>query len=234
MFKKYAKFYDCLYSDKPYRKEIQFIYSWANCPKSILDIGAGTASYWDYFPEKAMVVGIEKSGEMIKKSKHSKFILEMDILDLRGKVRIPCIASEMPLEGGGGLPILLGYPFDAVTALFDVINYIPDHSWWEYLPLKQGGYFIFDIWDYEKVMDEGFNVTTKKFGKLTRTIYPFVFGNEVRLRIEVEEGTNNYIENHVMYLFNDRDIKGFCRNRFEVVDKRATDTWQTWYKLKRL
>jgi hypothetical protein len=129
-FVEYSKVYDLLNQDKKYQEECEFVYRWASMPNSIIDIGCGTANYWKYFPVRPL--GIEKSKEMILQSEYFKDILCEDITEFTPPRNIE---------------------FDCAIALFDVLNYIHDHSWWENLPIKKGGYFIFDIWDMEKVKE---------------------------------------------------------------------------------
>ena len=76
----YSKFYDLFNHDKPYKKEIEMIYKWAEYPKTIFDIGWGTANYWKYYPKKVQLLGIEKSKKMINKSKYRKHIIHDDII----------------------------------------------------------------------------------------------------------------------------------------------------------
>ncbi len=204
MFNQYAKYYDLINSNKNYKKEVDFIWLWAGKPETILDLGCGTASYWKYFPKDIRLVGIEKSEDMIKFSKYKNRILVSDIMD--------------------GLNI--NKNFDCIVSLFDVINYLPNQNWWRKLPLKKGGYFIFDIWNLNKVNKEGFK-TTKKGNRIIKAIRN---KNKVVLDITLPDCK----ETHIMYLYSDKDINKFCGKYFKIVDKKETDTWQTWYKLERV
>jgi SAM-dependent methyltransferase len=212
MFKDYAKYYNKFYKDKPYKKEIDFVYKWAGKPKSILDIGCGTAQYWEYYPKNVELIGIDKSEEMIKQSKFKKNIYNLDIEKSDFGCRI----------------------FDCVTSLFDALNYIPKHDWWHTLPIKKGGYFIFDIWDKRKVDKNGFKITTKRVGDNIRTILPIRDKDVVDLMIMVNADKDFVLEHHKMYLYSEQDLKNFCGKEFKIVDKKETKTWQTWYKLQRL
>lgn len=203
MFKDYAKYYDKINADKKYEQECKFIFKWANKPKSILDLGCGTASYWKYYPEGIFILGIEKSKEMRELSEHKNLILLGDITKVKMEMK-----------------------FDCVTALFDVINYIPRHNWWGNIPVKKGGYFIFDIWNKDKVNKDGFKVTKKH----NKTTVPSRKGNKVILNLFSPE----YSELHTMYLYSEEDIVKFCGKNFKIVDKKETSTWQTWYKLERI
>jgi len=209
--KTYAKYYDLLNQNKPYRKECNFIYKWADRPRTMLDIGCGTADYWKHWPEGTIVIGVEKSQEMVKQSKYSLHIKEGDMNNM-----------------------VFPYSVDCVTALFDVINYIPEHDWWHRLPLKKGGYFIFDIWDKDKVDKEGFRQTIKRIGNVARVITPLGYnGKRVSLNIIISDGLIEEAEIHEMYLYDENDIKRFCGKDFNITGKKETDTWQMWYRLQK-
>lgn len=209
MFSKYAQYYDLFNSDKPYKKEIDFVYDWAERPSSIFDIGCGTANYWQYYPKETTLLGIDKSSSMISKDER---IIHGDIAKL-GKIRAR---------------------FYLATALFDVLNYIPRHDWWKNIPLREDGYFIFDTWDKEKVLKDGFKETSKTINGVSREITPLYWDNKnVFLRIDVSDGHNHFCEEHRMFLHSHEDILKFCGDEFEVMEVKPTKTWQTWYKLRR-
>jgi len=213
-FKQYSSVYDEVNKHKNYKKETKFVYEWAGKPESILDIGAGTASYWKYFPKGTQLVGIEKSPQMIKHSKHKSLIINEDILT--------CKFPKNPAK------------FDCLTALFDVVNYLPHQRWWENIPLKKGGCFIFDIWDLKKVNKEGFRTTVRKTGNLVRKIIPRREKNKVHLKVIVNTPTGIIKEKHLMYLYSQKDIQKFCGNNFKITGIKHTDNWQVWYRLEKL
>lgn len=210
MFEKYAKFYDLLNSDKSYRKEVEFVYKWAEKPKSLLDIGCGTASYWRYFPRSVKVIGLEKSSDMIP---DGKGVIYADVTQFK------------PPEGMN---------FETATALFDVINYIPRHDWWHNIPVRPGGYFIFDIWDARKVKQDGFTERVRRVGDVVRVTTPVKYdGKTVDLDVEVRVGKDQFTERHRMYVYTDAEISEFCGKEWIIEDTRETRTWQKWYKLRR-
>mgnify|MGYP001559770430 FL=1 len=207
----YSKYYDLLNQAKPYKKEIEFIYKWACKPETIFDIGAGTASYWKYYPKNTILFGIDKSEDMVKQSCGRVSWLDITL---------------------GTLP---WPPFDCATALFDVMNYIPLHDWWRNIPLKSGGYFIFDLWHKEKVDAEGFKTTIKRIEDVTRIVKPLGYdGKKVRLEVWIGCGKKEHTEIHEMYVYSFDDIKRFCGKDFEIVDTRSGKDWQMWMKLRRL
>ncbi len=207
----YAAYYGIFNSDKPYGDEIEFVYKWAENPDSIFDIGCGLGDYWKHYPEEVKILGVERSLAMISQSSRYKNIICAEIENYKPD-RI----------------------FDCATALFDVINYIPKHDWWKNIPIKKGGYFIFDIWDKEKVDKDGFKRTQKTVGPATRTIQPiFYAGKTVSLEITVEAEGKVYNENHAMLVWSHEDIEKFCGEEFEIVETKETESWQKWYKLRR-
>ena len=208
MFGDYSKYYDLFNSDKPYKKEIKFVYEWAKKPNWIFDIGCGTGEYWKYYPKKTQIYGVDKSRSMAQRGRN---IMCSDITKYKhfGK-------------------------FECATALFDVLNYIPNHGWWKNIPILKGNFFIFDIWDKEKVEKDGFKVTYKSVGSLTRTIEPVRYdGKSVDLKIQVLGEKVFFEEIHKMYIHSREHILRLCSDEFEVEEIKTTEKWQTWWKLKR-
>lgn len=206
--KEYSQYYDLFNKKKPYKKEIEFVYKWAGKPKTIFDIGCGTANYWKYYPKETKLFGIDKSPAM---SGETPGIVVGDVAKYKTERR-----------------------FDCATALFDVLNYIPKHDWWHNIPVKKGGYYCFDIWDLEKINREGFKKTIKKVGNITRRITPVNWNEKsVDLMIDVLCEDKLFQEKHKMYLYSDADIEVFCGNEFVIIDTKQTKTWQKWYLLKK-
>lgn len=124
--------------------------------------------------------------------------------------------------------------YECVTALFNVVNYIPTQRWWRALPLASGGHFIFDTYDKKKVDKDGFKTTVRKFGQAVQTITPVSYENgKVILDIKVEDGDLVTKETHTMYIFSEDEIREFCGELYEIEEVKKTKRWQTWYKLRR-
>ena len=210
MFKKqYATYYDLFNSEKPYRRETQFVHNWAGKPNTIFDIGCGTACYWQYYPVGTCLMGVDKSEHMILNTKN---VICEDITKYKHKLK----------------------PFDCATAIFDVINYIPKHTWWKNIPIEKGGYFIFDVWDRDKVDNDGFQLSIKIKNGITRTISAIQYDKgSVDLRVEVSCGSWSFFEDHKMYIHSHKDIKKFCGKKFDIVDIKETTKWQKWYKIRK-
>ena len=212
--KKYAEHYDHLNQEKQYKKEVEFIYNWARHPKTILDIGCGTAHYWKFYPKSVEMIGVEKSKDMISASPYKNLIHCADL--------------------NNGIDFSAHGSFELVTALFDVINYIQTNDWWGRLPIIPGGYFVFDVWDKEKIAKEGFKTTIRKTGGVSRVITPLDFsGDKVILKIDLVKGGFLTTEIHEMFLYDMDDIFEFAGDEFEVADFETTESWQMWWKLKR-
>lgn len=208
--KEYSQYYDLFNQDKPYKKEIQFVYKWAGKPQSIFDVGCGTACYWKYYPTSTVLVGVERSISMADPEKN---ITYCDITRYKPGQQL----------------------FDCATALFDVVNYISRHDWWKKLPIAEGGFFIFDIWDKKKIEKEGFRETVKTAERgIQRIINPIRLDwNSVDLGIKVIDKDKTFYEKHRLYLHSHEDILAYCGREFEVVDVKETETWQRWYKLRK-
>ena len=209
-FVTYAKYYDQLNLNKPYKQEIEFIYEWAGKPKSILDLGCGTASYWKHYPKNVKLKGIDASEHMISQSEY-KDKIACDSIYFSGRDKVDC-----------------------VTALFDVVNYTPTLGWMRKVPLKKNGYFIFDMWDLDKVNQDGFKTTERYNGDVKRTIVPYRNKEEVDMVIVLEAPGCRVSEIHKMYLHSEADLIKLCKDNYIIDDKKETKTWQTWYRLKQL
>lgn len=203
----YARYYNTLNKDKPYKKEINFVYRWAEKPSWIFDIGCGTTNYWKYFPQGTYIRGIDQSPSMAT----SPNVIIGDVTKYKHDTMYQC-----------------------ATALFDVINYIPTHTWWKNIPIEKGRYFVFDIWNYIKATNDGFRTTFKRVGNISRVITPIAQDSKsVKLKIELSDLKHTYTEVHKMYLYSHDDIKKFCGRKFDIVDVLHTEKWATWYKLRK-
>jgi SAM-dependent methyltransferase len=140
-FKKYSKFYNLLYKDKNYQKEVDYVDKLMNenseKVKSILDLGCGTGIHAEMFYDKGYdICGVDLSEEMLNEARDSAKI---------SNKKIEYICSNIT-------ELTIDKKYDVVTSLFHVISYlssnedllktfknINDH-------LNKGGLFIFDFW----------------------------------------------------------------------------------------
>lgn len=148
LYKKFAEYYDLIYSKKNYSKETNFIENlikkYKIKGKKILDLGCGTGSHAIHLNEKGFdVFGIDISKEILKvaknKSKKATF--------LKGDMKNFRLKKE----------------FDIVLCLFSTIHY--NQSFKElkktlkniYSHLKKGGLLIFDMGFNEERWKEGYS-----------------------------------------------------------------------------
>ena len=134
-FKDYAEYYDLIYKDKDYVKEVDFLEEifGENKPKNILEVGCGTGSYTKILLEMRYgVTAVDISEDMLKIAREKcacKFI--------NGDIR----------------NITINEKFDACIAMFAVMGYITENS--DIIKtldnihrhLKPDGFFIFDVWN---------------------------------------------------------------------------------------
>jgi len=139
-FKDYAKYYDLIYKDKDYEKEVDFIENifGKNKPKKILEVGCGTGNYTKILLKRGYeVTAIDISEDMLKIA--------------RGKCACKFIEGDIR-------SVSINDKFDACIAMFAVMGYITENS--DIIRalnnirrhLKPNGIFIFDVWNGLAVM----------------------------------------------------------------------------------
>ena len=218
MFKDYAKYYNLLYQDKLYQKEAEFVYKWANKPKTILELGCGTGQHAKYWAKNAKVVGIDQSEEMLANAyQHSNI-----------KYFVHSVEN---------LNTFSYCPSDCVVALFNVMGYCLLEECLPYLPLKKGGYFIFDIWDASKFKKQPPQPKVKYFNYGYRVSIPERYSKRL-LRIDfiiVEWKKIKVFERHWVQGYFHKDIQGLCKKYgYKIAGIKKTKTWTIWYKLAKI
>lgn len=136
-----AEFYDLLYNDKNYEREADFVeevFSAFGKPTSVLEVGCGTGNFTRIFSQRGYAVsGLDISEKMVGAAKR-KCDCAFHIEDVRH--------------------FSLGRKFDACVAMFAVMGYIVENSDVTSAlcsiraHLKQGGLFVFDVWNGLAVM----------------------------------------------------------------------------------
>jgi SAM-dependent methyltransferase len=140
-FREYAEYYDLIYSDKDYEKEVDFleeIFETFCKPRTILEIGCGTGNYTRLLLERGYdVTAVDISENMLKiaRRKCACRFIEGDVRD-----------------------ISINMEFDACIAMFTVMGYIIENSDITkalnniHRHLKPKGILIFDVWNGLAVM----------------------------------------------------------------------------------
>ena len=134
-FKDYAEYYDLIYKDKDYEREVNFIEEifGESKPKKILEVGCGTGNYTKILLERGYeVTAVDISEDMLEiaRRKCNCTLIKGDIKD-----------------------IALNEKFDTCVAMFAVMGYITKNS--DIIKalnnirrhLKPNGVFVFDVWN---------------------------------------------------------------------------------------
>ena len=134
LYREFAPYYDKIYSEKKYQREVTFIDTIIkkhNRGKSILDVACGTGNHARLLVKKGYsVVGVDKSAQVLKLAKKKVPLAEFKQGDMRS--------------------FSLNKKFDAVLCMFTAINYnLTTADLVKSLKnfkrhLKEGGVIIFD------------------------------------------------------------------------------------------
>lgn len=137
LYKKFAIYYDKLYSKKNYKKEINFVDNFIkkhlkNKRKTLLDVACGTGNHTLLLKQKGYIItGIDNSAKMLKIAKDRIKKLNFIEADMRN--------------------FKLKNKFDVITCLFASINYNQNYKVLKetltnfYNHLKKTGIIIFDL-----------------------------------------------------------------------------------------
>jgi len=134
-FKDYAKYYDLIYRDKDYEKEVDFLEEifGKNKPENVLEVGCGTGNYTRILLSRGYkVTALDISENMLEIAKQ--------------KCRCKLIKGDVR-------DISLNEKFDACIAMFTVMGYVTETS--DIIKaltnihrhLRPNGVFIFDVWN---------------------------------------------------------------------------------------
>jgi SAM-dependent methyltransferase len=177
VFNTYSRYYNLLYQDKDYPKEVDYIKGLLSRmgidQGNLLEFGSGTGKHGCLLAGLGYQIhGIERSDEMI--------------------------AQASPINGftceqGDICTIQLNRTFDAVLSLFHVISYqIKDTNLEAVFTkahehLKTGGLFIFDFWYSPAVYSQRPSVRIKRMSdsknEITRIAEPSIYPNENRVDV---------------------------------------------------
>ncbi|MEO0294169.1 MAG: class I SAM-dependent methyltransferase [candidate division WOR-3 bacterium] len=225
VFQNYAKYYDLLYREKNYKAECDFIeevfqrFSKLKI-KNILELGCGTGGHAILLAKRGYILmGIDLSPKMLEiaKEKINKAGVNVDLYlrDIRN--------------------FRLNKRFDSAICMFAVLNYLIQNEDLERAlksvrrHLKEGGIFIFDIWNGLAVMRilPSFRVKIVEEGKLKliRVVEPelqamnHLSRNHYRLFVLEENKLIEEIrETHVIRFFFPQEIKYYLeKTGFEVL-----------------
>jgi len=213
----YAYFYDSIYQDKDYKKEVDFLEKifkkfLKKKPKNILDLGCGTGNHILELSKRGYKTsGVDISPDMIKIAQE-----KFKKLNLRGDFYIKDIACYRPRK-----------KFDVIISMFAVINYIIEIKALlrlfknVYSVLKKDGLFIFEIWNAfkaqnsllptsfkeieldnkNKLIREG-RIKTYRLSQICRIDYVLKLYNEEKI-------IKHYKENHILRFYYPQEIRNY-------------------------
>lgn len=244
-FGKYSKYYDLLYEDKDYSKEVAFISDlldrYAPRSLSILELGCGTGRHAAMLAEGRWTIdGIDLSEDMLQAAEERKKALPAPV------------AERLRFSRGDVRKFETGKRYDAVVSLFHVVSYQSSNE--DVLEmfkrvgelLKPGGVFIFDYWYGPAVLTDRPSVRVKRMRSpevdVTRLAEPVVYPNaslvdvnyEIQIRIKSGGESEVLHETHRMRYFFLNEIELLLREaglRLLTSSEWLTGKepgWDTW------
>jgi len=218
-FELFAKYYDLIYRDKDYEREVTFIeeiFKTFHKPKKILEIGCGTGNYTKILHRKGYeITGLDISENMLKIAK-KKCACDFLFGDIRD--------------------VSINDKFDACIAMFSVMGYITENSDIVkalsniHRHLDPNGLFVFDVWNGLAVLRILPELRVKEVEndeiKILRIAYPDlkVFNHicEVNYKLYILDKINHtfdeFDETHVVRFYFPQEIKLLLeKGGFEVL-----------------
>ncbi len=205
-YKKFGYYYDEVMAKLNYDLWLEFIEPFLQKENSILDLACGTAT---------LCTMLKLKGYDVEGLDLSKTILEI----ASEKMKINHL--NFPLYCMNMTNFRLNKKYNMITCFFDSVNFLPTlkdiKNLFESasLHLKEGGYFIIDVFskammkEYEKNdICEDF-VTFKLDWKTKKTS-----STSLKHTIKIQEGTDVFIENYYEYYYDIKDLKS---SKFKLI-----------------
>lgn len=245
VFGNYARYYDLLYRDKPYKEEADYIrgliQKHAPGAHVLVELGCGTGIHAEHLANAGMEVhGVDLSEWMLEQA------------EARRATLAEAVAGRLLFSHGDVRDVRLGVKSDAVISLFHVMSYQVENT--DLLAmfdtarehLRPGGVFIFDAWYGPAVLTDRPVVRVKVLEddelKITRIAQPVLHPDrnlvEVHYHIiACDKKVGGYSEtdeiHHMRYLFSP-EVESFAvQAGFSIVDSHewmggrrpGCDTW---------
>lgn len=244
----YAAYYDLLYRDKAYDREVAYVADlipggWAAGTR-VLELGCGTGGHaLELARHDCAVHGIDISDRMVEIARARAAALPDGE---RKKLRFDC-ADMREFRAGAG------EHFDVVLSLFHVMSYAATNSDQRAAfdcaraHLRAGGLFVFDFWYGPAVLSDRPRHARKQVEddciSVSRTTVPVMLVNEncvdvcFDVRVTARDGTgeHSFSERHRMrYLFLPEIEQALNTAGFDLVSSQSWMTRQslddrTWY-----
>lgn len=201
-FKAYSKYYNLLYKDKDYSKEVDYISSciknYKPEAKSILEFGSGTGGHGLLLKKHGFsVFGIERSSGMVDEAQ---------------KLGFDCMVGDI-------IDFNLNKTFDAIISMFHVISYLTENdsliktfkNAFEHLSI--GGLFLFDVWYSPAVYDQKALPRIKRMEDMqlsvTRVADPIINENKNLVDVQFSVLVKDKITKEVTELFESHPMRHF-------------------------
>ncbi len=212
-FGKYSQYYDLLYQDKDYPREVAFISElldrYVPSGSSLLELGCGTGRHAAMLAERRWIVdGLDLSEEMLQAAEDRRKSLPAKV------------AERLRFLQGDVRKFETGKQYDAVVSLFHVVSYqntnedVLEMFRKVCVHLKPGGVFIFDYWYGPAVLTDRPSVRIKRMRSsglnVTRLAEPVIYPNtslvDVNYEIQIRETSSGEAEilretHRMRYLF---------------------------------
>lgn len=200
-FGSYSRYYDLLYKDKDYSREVDFISALLDehvpCGSAMLELGCGTGRHAAMLAERKWTIdGIDLSEDMLRAAQERKNSLPASVAD------------RLNYSKGDVRKFETGRQYDAVVSLFHVVSYQNSNE--DVLGmfrnveahLKPGGVFIFDYWYGPAVLTDKPSVRIKRMHspeiEVTRLAEPIIHPNtslvDVNYEIQIRETASGKTE----------------------------------------
>ncbi len=226
VFNRYAQYYDLLYSQKDYPREVEYLntlltkYAITDV-ETILDLGCGTGRHAVMLSRKGYhVVGVDCSDAMLAIAEENKLQAKDPIEYIKGDICTVRLAKK----------------FDAAISMFAVMGYQTTNKRLEealltaYHHLNPNGLFIFDAWFGPAVITQKPHdrvlIVEKERGTIIRLTRPtlniltdVVSVNFTVLHIESDTVRDHVEETHEMRFFFPKELEYMlAKTGFELLD----------------
>ena len=221
-FRDYAAYYNLIYKDKDYEKEVDFIeeifgeFIGKNNPKKILEVGCETGNYTKILVDRGYeVTAIDVSEDMLELASE-----KCDCEVIKGDIR----------------DITINEKFDTCIAMFAVMGYLTENTDIIkalnniYNHLKPNGIFVFDVWNGLAVMRllpeqrlkevENDEIKIIRFALPNLKAFDHICEVNYKLIIQNKRDTKLKVinEKHVMRFYFPQELKYYLENAgFEVL-----------------
>lgn len=226
-FKEYAAYYDLIYKDKDYEKEVDFIedifgeFIGESKPKKILEVGCGTGNYTKIMVDRGYeVTAVDVSEDMLKLASEK------------------CDCECKFIKGDIG-DITINEKFDTCIAMFAVMGYITENT--EIIRalnnirrlLKPNAIFVFDVWNglavLRRLPEQRLKEVENDELKIIRFAVPYLRAFEhiceVNYKLIIQNKRDSKLkeinEKHVMRFYFPQELKYYLENAgFKVLKIR--------------